>query len=141
LILEDNRVVVLITNDCIGVLGESAGVIDSCWQAHGSSAVCRNSAARIRPAVLVHTTSSLFSLCSQRPVRCVGHHVGVRPSGVGKPKGRTHQRLSGGGQKYAAGLQRNFACGLAQLGVIGEAKPQAHVCTCVCQWWRQAGGV
>lgn len=61
--------------------------------------------------------------------------------GVGKPKGRTHQKLSGGGQKHAAGLQRNFPCGLAQLSVIGEAKPRAHVCTCVSQWWRQAGGV
>lgn len=42
LILEDDRVVVLIINDCIGVLSETAGVIDSCRHARGSSAVCRS---------------------------------------------------------------------------------------------------
>lgn len=44
LILEDNQVVVLIINDCIGVLSETAGVIDSCGHARGSSAICRSSA-------------------------------------------------------------------------------------------------
>lgn len=31
LILEDNRVVVLIINACIGILSEAAAVINSCW--------------------------------------------------------------------------------------------------------------
>jgi len=57
LILEDNRVVVLIINDCIGVLSEAAGVIDSCRHARSSSAVCRSTATWRSPIVLMQAVS------------------------------------------------------------------------------------
>lgn len=87
LILEDNRVVVLIINDCIGVWREAAGVIDSCWHARSSSAICRSSAATRRfDSANAGSVLPGFSLSSALSARFVGQQTDPRRFGERRKK-------------------------------------------------------
>lgn len=89
LILEDNRVVVLIINDCIGVLSGTAGVIDSRWHACSSPAICRSSATWGSSIVLTQAVSfvGLFFLPSKlSSARFVGQEADLRWFEEGRSK-------------------------------------------------------